>query len=138
MKPFHIDPFLIKHSQIKHSRIEPARKGASAACAVTLGLMAALSVTQAAAVEKLRFDYQGAAAVCQPSKPLYEAGLRSRPLGLANAGTDIAFVTCALQGSDPTGQRGAYQVQVNITNNDTVAKTTPVLWSSFTASPTKR
>jgi hypothetical protein len=92
------------------------------ASAFAVGAMASLSSTGVLAVEVLRFDYQGAAAVCQPSAPIHETNLRSRPLGLSNSGTKTAFVTCANQGSDPTGQRGAYQVLVNVGNNDTVAK----------------
>jgi len=97
-------------------------KRIAGACAVAVGTLSSLLSTGVFAIDKPRFDYQGAAALCQPSSPIHEANLRSRPLGLSNSGTKTAFVTCALQGSDPTGQRGAYQVQVNVGNNDTVAK----------------
>ncbi|MEP6633387.1 MAG: hypothetical protein ABJA62_04185 [Luteimonas sp.] len=102
-----------QHSIRSHARI---------AGLVVFAVVLAVSAQGAIAIDKARFDYQGASGVCQPSLPQYEPNLKSRPLGLANAGPELSFVTCALQGSDPTGQRGAYQVQVNVTNNDTVAK----------------
>jgi len=99
-----------------------SRRDVNLACVVALGAMCSLLSATVVAIEKPRFDYQGAAGVCQPSTAIYEANLRSRPLGLSNSSTQTAFVTCAIQGSDPTGQRGAYQVLVNVGNNDTAAK----------------
>ena len=65
------------------------------------GLGCLLSSGLVGAVEKGRYDVQGAAGVCQPSAPQYETNLRSRPLGLANQGTEIAFVTCACREMTP-------------------------------------
>jgi len=96
-------------------------QSASMACAFALAAAPLLSGT-ALAVDKARYDYQGAAASCEAALPMYEANLRSRPLGLSNSGTATSFVTCNIMGSDPTGQRGAYQVQVNVANNNTTSK----------------
>jgi hypothetical protein len=90
--------------------------------AILVGAASSVLATAASAIDKPRFDYQGASGVCQAASSEYEANLRARPLGLSNSGTTTAFVTCAIQGSDPTGQRGAYQVQVNISNNGTTSR----------------
>lgn len=82
-----------------------------------------LGAVQASAIaaEVFRYDYQGAAAVCQPALPEYEAGLRSRPLGLSNEGDTTAFVTCTFHGDDTSGGRGAWQILVNVANDGTAA-----------------
>lgn len=82
-------------------------------------LAPAFAGASVSAAELPRFDYQGAAGVCQAAMPAYEPLLYSRPLGLANIGASTAYVTCAVQGSDPAGQRGAYKVEVNVSNTHT-------------------
>jgi hypothetical protein len=98
--------------------------GRSAVIASAIAAGSAISILGGAAfaVEMPRYDYQGAAGVCQAASPDNEPNLRSEPLGLSNSGTTPAFVTCAIQGSDPTGQRGAYQVLVNVANNGTASQ----------------
>ena len=44
----------------------------------------------------LRYDFQGAASICQPANSQYGGEARSRPLGLVNEGTTAGFVSCAL------------------------------------------
>lgn len=68
----------------------------------------------ASAVEVLRYDFQGAAAICQPAKGEYAEKLRSRPLALANEGTTPAFVSCALRGDPRPGGRGAMKVLAEV------------------------
>lgn len=96
--------------------------GRSSLMLAGMALMCA-ALGDARAVEVFRYDYQGAAGVCQPSLPEYEAGLRSRPLGLANEGTTTAFVTCTFRGDDTAGGRGAWQVLVNVANDGTTSQT---------------
>ena len=79
-------------------------------------LVAIASQGELRAADKSRYDFQGAAGVCQPSQPSYAAGLRARPLGLANEGAATAFVTCAFRGDQTTGGRGAWQVTATVGN----------------------
>jgi len=85
----------------------------TAALAVALLLAAALP-GDAAAAEVFRYDFQGAAGICQPATGAYAEQLRSRPLGLVNEGTTVAFVSCALAGDARPGGRGAMKVLVEI------------------------
>lgn len=75
------------------------------------------------AADVARYDYQGAAGICQPALPVHGAALRSRPLGLANEGELEAFVTCTFHGDSTTGGRGAWQIAVNVANDGTTVQT---------------
>lgn len=93
-----------------------ARRWPAAAVLATLGL--AVPMSQAMAVEVNRYDYQGAAAVCQPTLPQHGANLRAQPLrGLSNLNEeDTIFVTCGYRGDDTTVPRGAWRVIANAAN----------------------
>ncbi|WP_457005398.1 hypothetical protein [Luteimonas sp. A501] len=67
---------------------------------------------QADAAEVVRYDFQGAASVCQPATFAYAEGLDSRPLSFVNKGTTPVFVSCALRGDPRPGGRGAMKVLV--------------------------
>lgn len=84
----------------------------TAAMAVALLLSGQAGTARAA--EVLRYDFQGAAAICQPATNLYAAQLRSRPLGLVNEGTTAAFVSCALASDPRPAGRGAMKVLVEV------------------------
>lgn len=69
------------------------------------------------AVSLARSDVQGAAGLCKAATPAYAAGVRYRPLGVANESSENAFVTCNWQGDDnSTAARGATRVYVAISN----------------------
>lgn len=87
---------------------------AIAGAALSAALLLAGATGGAEAAEVLRYDYQGAAAICQPATSQYAAQLRSRPLGLVNEGTTPAFVSCALVGDARPGGRGAMKVLVEV------------------------
>lgn len=90
--------------------------------AVAAVLVAGFPLRDAGAAERSRYDFQGAAGVCQPSQPSFAANLRARPLGLANEGTTTAFVTCAFRGDQTTGGRGAWQVTATVGNFGTAVR----------------
>lgn len=85
----------------------------TATLAVAL-LLASAVHGDAAAAEVFRYDFQGAAGICQPATSAYAEQLRSRPLGLVNEGTTVAFVSCALAGDARPGGRGAMKVLVEV------------------------
>ncbi|MEN1956906.1 hypothetical protein [Luteimonas changyuni] len=66
----------------------------------------------ARSAEVSRYDFQGAAAICQPATAAYGQSVRSRPLAVVNEGTSNTFVTCALRGDPRPGGRGAMKVLV--------------------------
>lgn len=82
--------------------------------ALAVALLLGLQPGTARADEVLRYDFQGAAAICQAATSEYAAHLRSRPLGLVNEGTTPAFVSCALNGDPRPGARGAMKVLVEV------------------------
>ena len=90
------------------------RLPAGAAALAAVLLLASAMPGDAAAAEVFRYDFQGAAGICQPATSTYAAQLRSRPLGLVNEGTTVAFVSCALVGDARPGGRGAMKVLVRI------------------------
>lgn len=92
------------------------------ALAVAAMLAVGLPVDGVHAAERFRYDFQGAAGVCQPSLPSYAAGLRARPLGLANEGTATSFATCAFRGDQTPGGRGAWQVTATVGNRGTAVR----------------
>lgn len=94
----------------------PESGGRLPAFLAALACGAALSALPAAApaAEVLRYDFQGAASICQPASALYATSLRARPLALANEGTTPAFVSCALRGDPRPGGRGAMKVLVEV------------------------
>lgn len=92
-----------------------ALKSLALLAAVT-AMAGGFSLDEASAAERSRYDYQGAAGVCQPSQPSFAANLRARPLGLANEGATTAFVTCAFRGDQTPGGRGAWQVTATVGN----------------------
>lgn len=94
----------------------PDVRGRLPACtaAVIAALLLAGHAGNAAAVEVERYDYQGAAAICQPATNQHAANLRSRPLGLVNEGTTTAFVSCALVSDPRPAGRGAMKVLVEV------------------------
>lgn len=103
-----------------HDRLAAALRRAPAKLPAAIAL---LVLSQAAfALDLPRYDYQGASGVCLPSTPAFEAAVRARPLGLANESAGTVFITCPFRGTDPTLQVGAYQVQVQVGNNDVVSK----------------
>lgn len=55
--------------------------------------------------------------MCKAATPAYAAGVRYRPLGVANESTETVYVTCNWQGDDnATAARGATRVYVAISN----------------------
>ena len=94
----------------------PDRSGhmpaAAASLAVALFILALPA--PASAAEVVRYDYQGAAAICQPALPAHAAGLRARPLSLENLGTGTVFVSCALRGDPRPAGRGAMKVLAEV------------------------
>lgn len=78
-----------------------------------LGAAVALGTSsQADAAETRRYDYQGAAGICQPANATYAEKIRSRPLAVVNEGTTDAYVTCALRGDARPGGRGVTRLIV--------------------------
>lgn len=70
-----------------------------------------------------RNDFQGAAGMCKPALPQFNAGLRSRPLGMANESSATIFLTCNWQGDDTeNGNRGARQLVVVVSNTAAAAQ----------------
>lgn len=56
--------------------------------------------------------------MCKPATAEFAAGVRHRPLGLANESTGPIFVTCNWQGDDSQGTvRGAKRVMVVVSND---------------------
>jgi len=94
----------------------PDVHGRLTACtaAMAVGLLLSGQANHATAAEVVRYDFQGAAAICQPALEQYSAQLRSRPLGLVNEGTSAAYVSCALRGDPRPGGRGAMKVLVEV------------------------
>jgi len=85
--------------------------------------MAGATASTAMAVEIARQDFQGAVGLCKAALPANNAGLRNRPLGMANESTSAIFVTCNWQGDDTqNGTRGARRVSVVVGNSSTVAQ----------------
>lgn len=95
---------------------KPAARAAALPAAMALALLAGVVAAPAAtAAEAVRYDYQGAAGVCAPSLPAHAAGLRARPLGLANEGSADSFVTCTFIGTNAPG-RTTTQLAVTVAN----------------------
>lgn len=93
-----------------------AKSGGAVALASASMVAALLAVaSSASAVDATRYDYQSAAALCQPTLPEHGADLRSQPLvGLSNLSDEHIFVTCAYRGDDTAGGRGAWRVTANV------------------------
>jgi len=90
------------------------RPAASTIVTAALAVASIASFGAASAAEVVRYDYQGASAICQPALAAHAAGLRSRPLSLENTGTTAAFVSCALRGDPRAGGRGAMKVLAEV------------------------
>lgn len=71
----------------------------------------------------VRHDYQSAAGVCQGALPAFAGTLRARPLGLGNEGDAAAFVTCAQQTDDATGNARTNKVHLRLGNAGATAVT---------------
>lgn len=75
------------------------------------------SVSVASAAEVSRTDVQSAAGMCRAATTEYAAGVRNRPLGVANISSEDVYVTCAWQGDDSQSSvRGATLVAVQAAN----------------------
>jgi hypothetical protein len=85
-----------------------------AAISALVALCVAAPWGEVAAVDVFRYDFQGAAGICQPALSSHAASLRARPLGLINEGTESAFVTCTFRGDPRANERGATKVQVHV------------------------
>jgi hypothetical protein len=95
----------------------------SVLCGVVLTLACSVAST-AMAVEISRQDFQGAVGMCKASTPAHNAGLRNRPLGMANESSAAIYVTCNWQGDDTqNGTRGARRVFVVVSNTSTAPQT---------------
>lgn len=80
-------------------------------------LLLSLAATAGHAATVARNDFQGAAGLCKAALPGFTAGLRSRPLGMANESSSPIFITCNWQGDDTqNGNRGARQLTVTLGN----------------------
>lgn len=79
--------------------------------AVIAGLMAVSATAQAATV---RSQFYASTAVCEAPLPIYDATLRKRPLGIANEGTSVIFISCSMPG-DYVGNVESATVQINFT-----------------------
>lgn len=86
----------------------------TAALGAAIGLLAYLPAG-AATVD--RYDQQGASSVCQPALPSQAASLRSSPMGLTNQGTEMAFVTCTLQGDNTPAGRGSKLITADVSSS---------------------
>lgn len=81
------------------------------------------SAPSAFAAEVSRTDVQGAAGMCRPATTAYAAGVRNRPLGVANVSSGNVYITCAWQGDD--GQfsvRGSTLLSVQAFNESGAAR----------------
>lgn len=85
-----------------------------AALAAFIALLSIAAAHETVAAEIFRYDFQGAAGICQPTLPAHAAALRARPLGFVNEGTIAAFVTCTFRGDPRVGGRGATRVQAHL------------------------
>ena len=77
-------------------------------------LIGAGASSVASGAEVSRYDYQGAASICQAATAQYAPSVRSRPLALVNEGTSDAFVACALRGDPRPQGRGAMKLLVEV------------------------
>lgn len=102
-------------------------------------LAAIMGALPAAAVEVARTDVQGASGLCKASTPAFAAGVRHRPLGLANESDSSIYVSCNLQGDDSQNTvRGSRRVWAVITNNASAARNvTCTLVNGFESGPTR-
>lgn len=77
-----------------------------AATAITLGLT---GITGQAEAQSFPTTATSAVNNCQGALPSFEGAFRKRPLGVANEGTSLAFLSCAAL-SPSTGDSEIYQV----------------------------
>lgn len=97
------------------------RQPAAVTASVAALLLLSLSSAATSAAEVSRYDYQAAAAICQPALAVHATALRSRPLSLENRGTEPVFVSCALRGDPRPGGRGAMKVLAEVGATGTAA-----------------
>lgn len=97
-------------------------------CIITTALLASgFASTNAGAVLQSRTSHFNAPAYCQAARPIYDANLRKRPLGLQNEGSEVAFVTCALAAENIVD---AVEVYVS-SHDDTTATVTCTLVNGY-------
>jgi hypothetical protein len=93
----------------------PDLRGLRPAAVTAFVVLLASSMGQnASAAEIFRYDFQGAAGICQPAIAASAANMRARPLAFVNEGEGTAFVTCTFRGDPRPGARGATKVQVHV------------------------
>ncbi|WP_133000532.1 hypothetical protein [Luteimonas arsenica] len=69
------------------------------AAIASLAVMATLAFpSKSQAAETYRYDVRSAADICRPARSIYDGKIRTKPLGVVNESSSVAWVTCALTG----------------------------------------